>query len=348
MTGAATPAPSLEQRYLRPGRQSLSVLGFGAAAIGNLYTETTDEVAHAAVECALDSGIRYFDTAPSYGFGLSETRLGRALAGIPRTAFTLSTKVGRWIEADSTATARINAGFAVSGMRALFDYTRDGVRRSFESSLSRLKVGRIDILLLHDVGRLTHGDRHDEMLRLALDEALPAMADLRAAGLVDSIGIGVNEARACLEVMHRFDLDCIMLAGRYTLLEQREGVQVLDEAQRRGVKVIAAAPYNSGLLANAAGPGATYNYDVVGDTAREHARRIYAACAAGGVDVGAAALQLPLAHPDVVSVVAGLRTSHEVQTAVGRMKAPIPSTLWERLRREDLLDPRAPVPSRPV
>ena len=317
------------------GTQSLPSLGFGCAPIGNLYETVSEEDAEGALREALADGIRYFDTAPYYGYGLSETRLGRALVGRPRRGFVVSTKVGRRIEFSTGAS---NDGFAVSGHRAIFDYSRDGIRRSLDSSLARLRLDRIDILLLHDPGQLTHGDNHKEMLKRCLDEALPAMAELKDAGVVDFIGIGVNEQEVCLEIMPRFDLDYILLAGRYTLLEQRASVEVLAEAQKRAVKVIVAGPFNSGLLANADNPGTTYDYRPVHPTLLERARQIYALCASEDVDVGAAALQFPLAHPAVASVVAGLRTRQEVASAIHRLTAPIPSRLWTRLKEANVLD----------
>jgi D-threo-aldose 1-dehydrogenase len=332
-------------RTLAEGRVRLSALGFGAAPIGNLYTPVAEADAQAAVQEALARGIRYFDTAPYYGFGLSEERLGRALKGAPRDSFAISTKVGRCIEADEGNRSARASGFAVNGGRAVFNYSRDGVQRSFESSLRRLCVDYVDILLLHDVGRLTHGERHPQVLRQALDEALPAMAALRNSGAVGAIGIGVNEQAVCLELMPSFDLDCIMLAGRYTLLEQRESIDVMAEAKRRGVKIIAAGPFNGGLLGDARGPGKTYNYQPVDAAVLDHARALYAMCALEGVDIGAAALQLPLAHPAVVSVVAGQRSAGEVVSAVQRLRAPIPANLWNRLRLAELLEPNTIVPS---
>jgi D-threo-aldose 1-dehydrogenase len=332
-------------RTLAEGRVRLSSLGFGAAPIGNLYTPVAEADAQAAVQEALARGIRYFDTAPYYGFGLSEKRLGRALKGAPRDSFAISTKVGRCIETDAGNRSASASGFAVNGGHAVFNYSRDGVQRSFESSLRRLGVDYMDILLLHDVGRLTHGDRHPQVLRQALDEALPAMAALRDSGAVGAIGIGVNEQAVCLELMPRFDLDCIMLAGRYTLLEQRESINVMAEAERRAVKIIAAGPFNGGLLADARGPGKTYNYLPVDAATLDHALALYAMCALEGVDIGAAALQLPLAHPAVVSVVAGQRSAGEVVSAVQRLRAPIPTSLWSRLRLAKLLEPNTVVPS---
>ena len=337
-------ASVLARHRLANGRVSLSALAFGAAPIANLYEEVAEADAQAALDAAFERGIRYFDTAPFYGFGLSERRLGRAFAGRARATFSVSTKVGRRIEVDQAVTGSLNEGFAVSGRRAIFDYSRDGVRRSFEASLRRLGVDHIDVLLLHDVGSLAHGARHPQMFKQALDEALPAMAELRSAGVVGAIGIGVNEQAVCLELMPRFELDCIMLAGRYTLLEQRDSLEMLAEAGRRSVKIIVAAPYNSGLLADASGPGRLYNYQVADQAIVERARKIYAECGAEGVDIGAAALQLPLAHPTVVSVVAGLRTANEVRIAAERMDTRVPPNLWLRLRSAGLIEPATPVP----
>jgi D-threo-aldose 1-dehydrogenase len=324
---------------------SLGSLGFGAAPIGNLYAEVSDDDAHAALAQAWRRGIRYFDTAPFYGHGLSERRLGDAFAAWPRAEFAVSTKVGRLIESDMASSAAITDGFAVSGSRAVFDYSRAGVRRSFEASLRRLRVDRVDILLLHDVGRLTHGDRHASMLAQALDEALPEMARLRDEKLVGAIGVGVNEQEVGLEILPRFELDCIMLAGRYTLLEQNGSRELMNEAQRRGVDILVAGPYNSGLLGDPRGPGATYNYASVDAPTLARAHEIYAICAEFGVDVGAAALQFPLAHPAVATVVAGLRSVAEVDSAAARREMTIPPTLWRRLQDAGLVARDAVLPS---
>jgi D-threo-aldose 1-dehydrogenase len=319
-------------------------LGFGAAPLGNLYAAVREEEAQAALFAAFEIGMRQFDTAPYYGHGLSEERLGRAFAGRPRGSFVVSTKVGRRIERDESRRGPVTDGFAVSGSRAIFDYSRDGVRRSFESSLRRLGVDYVDILLLHDVGKLTHGEQHAEVLRQALDEALPAMAALRAAGAVGAIGIGVNEQAVCLEVMPRFGLDYIMLAGRYTLLEQAGSAQVMAEAVARGVRVMVAAPYNSGLLGSRDGPGETYNYVPADGATLDKARRIYAQAAAEGVDVGAAALQFPLGHPAVACVVAGMRNAAEVRVAGERMVGELPVRFWQRLKEAGLLGDEVVVP----
>lgn len=338
MTSSAEPSAPADDSPRPLPRASLAVptLGFGAAAIGNLYSAISDELAEAAVQEAYRLGIRFFDTAPFYGYGLSEQRLGHALQSLPAQDVVISTKVGRLIVSDAKG-GPAGDGFAVSGRRAVFDYSRAGIMRSFESSLRRLRRGSVDILLLHDVGRETHGERHEEMLERALDEALPAMTELKSAGACRAIGIGVNEQAACLEIMRRFDIDCILLAGRYTLLEQEASVTVLTEAMGRGIGMLVGGPFNSGLLAAPEAPGATYNYRPVDDATLERARQIYALCAAEGVDVGAAALQFPLAHPAVVSVIAGMRSAAEVTSALARSRAQIPPSLWRKLREAGLL-----------
>lgn len=325
-------------------RVRVAGLGFGTAPVGNLYAEVGEAEARDALERALRLGVRYFDTAPFYGHGLAERRLGRAFAGSQRDGFAVSTKVGRRIESDPARGETITDGFAVHGSRAVFDYSRDGVRRSFEASLQRLGLDRVDLLFLHDIGRLTHGENHPQLLRQALDEALPAMAELRAQGAVGAIGIGVNEVEVCMEMMPRFDLDCIMLAGRYTLFEQASALPMLDEARRRGVRVIVAGPYNSGLLGDPHGPGSTYNYLPADRDTLERARIIYAICAEEGVDVGAAALQFPLAHPAVCAVVAGIRNVMEVESALARSSQRLPTRIWPRLRGAGIIAAAAPTP----
>lgn len=322
----------------------VSSLGFGAAPIGNLYTPVPEEDALAAVDAAMSGGVAFFDTAPYYGCGLSESRLGNALSARPRGTYAISTKVGRLLEDEPSAPSGKH-GFAVGGRQAVFDYSRDGVLRSFEASLQRLRTDHVDVLLLHDIGKLTHGDGHPAMLRQALEEALPAMAELKASGACRAIGIGVNEEAICLELMPLFPLDCIMLAGRYTLLEQQDSRRVMEEAARRSVAILAAGPYNSGLMAGADRPGDRYNYEPADSAILAHAQRIYDVCRAHGVDTGAAALQFPLSHPAVATVVAGMRSADEVRSAVARIGSPLPPALWRTLREEGLLPENTAVPA---
>jgi D-threo-aldose 1-dehydrogenase len=334
-----------QQPFGQPGKAGarLASLAFGGAPVGNLYAGVGDEAAREAIAHAWRQGIRHFDTAPYYGYGLSESRIGDALQGIERASYTISTKVGRLIDVDEERKDRSD-GFAVDGRRAHFNYTRDGVLRSLESSIRRLRTGRIDLLLLHDIGELTHGSRHPQVLKQALDEALPAMAELRDQGVVGAIGLGVNEEAICLEVMDRFPLDAIMLAGRYTLFEQARSKAVMARAHAESVAVLIAGPYNSGLLGADAGPGDTYDYAPASPAIKARAQQFYDACASSGTSVGAAALQFPLAHPAVAKVVCGLRSAAEVDDAVARMSATVPDAVWTSLLEQGLLDKSVPTP----
>jgi D-threo-aldose 1-dehydrogenase len=320
-----------------------SRLAFGGAPVGNLYASVDDEAAALTISRAWLRNIRHFDTAPYYGYGLSESRLGAALNGLSRESYSVSTKVGRLIEADAHQTSHAD-GFVVDGSRARFDYSRDGVMRSVEASLRRLRIDHVDVLLLHDIGALTHGAQHATVLRQALDEALPAMEALRSQGVCRAIGLGVNEEAVCLEVMPHFSLDVIMLAGRYTLFEQAQSTAVMAQAKARNIAILAAGPYNSGLLGSPDGPGAFYNYAPADRAVLDKAQRFYDVLGRTHTDVGAAALQFPLAHPAVASVVCGLRSVEEVDTASERMQKPVPASAWQALRDAGLLENGVPTP----
>jgi D-threo-aldose 1-dehydrogenase len=325
-------------------------LGLGAAGLGNLYSSMSDEAASDTVFAAFDAGLRYVDTAPFYGFGLSETRLGKAL-GAPAApgGLVVSTKVGRIL---STIAGHQSARTADGFVEALpfevrFDYSYDGVMRSFESSLARLGLERVDILLAHDLGPATHGEAHPETFQAFLKGGYRAMRSLRDQGAVSNIGIGVNEIEVCLETLEAVDLDVILLAGRYTLLEQGALDRLLPECLRRGTSVIVGGPYNSGVLVS--DPDGTapiyYNYAPAPATILNRVRRIGAICAAHRTPVGAAALQFPLGHPAVVSVVAGMARPSQVSEAVAFMNRPIPDALWAELKAEGLVHPKAPCPA---
>ncbi|RDS86200.1 aldo/keto reductase [Dyella psychrodurans] len=338
-----TTKPESSQANARPDGWPRSRLSLGGAPIGNLYESVNDETAAATISRAWLRNIRHFDTAPYYGYGLSESRLGATLCAVPRDSFSLSTKVGRIIESDARQTSHAD-GFIVDGQSARFDYSRDGILRSFEASLNRLRTDHVEILLLHDIGALTHGAQHADVLRQALDEALPAMADLRSQGVCKAIGIGVNEEAVCLEVMPRFHIDVIMLAGRYTLFEQQESKAVMAQAQARDIAILAAGPYNSGLLGGDNGPGHFYNYAPADQNTLEKARRFYEVLDRTHTQVGAAALQFPLAHPAVASVVCGLRSVAEVDSADERIKIAIPADAWRALRDAGLIADGIPTP----
>lgn len=311
--------------------------GMGAAPIGNLYSPMTDAMAGATVNAALDAGIRYFDTAPYYGFGLSERRLGEALSG--RTGIIVSTKVGRLLD-PLEAPARERHGF-VDGdpFEPRFDYSSDAVLRSHEGSLKRLRRERVEILLAHDLGALTHGAQSGVHMRSFLDGGYRAMSDLKSSGAVDAIGVGVNEAAVVEHLLERVELDVVLIAGRYTLLDQQAAERLLPLCQARGVTVIAGGPYNSGILAQPAvsRTRATYDYEAAPAEVLARAEAIERVCERFGVELPAAALQFPLSHPAVDCVLAGLGSPGQVEQAVERLGAPIPEELWLALAREGLL-----------
>jgi D-threo-aldose 1-dehydrogenase len=327
----------------------LPALGFGAAPLGNLYTARSDADAVATVQAALSAHFRYFDTAPYYGFGLSEQRLGVALSpAADRAGMAISTKVGRAlvpIPAERSGSSR--HGF-IDGMpfEPVFDYSYDGVMRSFDASVRRLDGRRIDILLAHDLGEMTHGAAHLARWSEFLAGGYRAMWRLRNENVVGAIGLGVNEIDVCLQALQETDLDCFLLAGRYTLLEQSALDVLLPECVRRGVSVIIGAPFNSGILIEGIDGTipAHYNYAPASPDVIGRVRRLTAVCSAHRVPLASAAIQFPLAHPAVVSVIPGLATPEQVYWAKEFLSTPIPLSLWSDLRSERLLHPCAPTP----
>ncbi len=320
----------MRTRSLRDGL-SLSEVGVGAAQFGNLYRETNDAESTAAVVAAWDAGIRYFDTAPHYGLGLSETRLGAALAGYSRDQFVVSTKVGRLLIPTPANRDQLDPdGFVVPAAFARrWDFSRDGILRSVEGSLERLGLDRIDILYLHDPD-----DHWEEASTTGVD----ALIELREQGVVRAVGAGMNQSAMLAEFVRRCDVDIVMMAGRFTLLEQGALDDLLPLARERGVGVVAAAVYNSGLLSHpTVADDAMYNYEPAPRELIARAQAIAGVCARHGVELPEAAMQFPLQHPAVVSVVAGARTAEQVLSNVRRSEAPIPSSLWEELRDSGLV-----------
>jgi D-threo-aldose 1-dehydrogenase len=312
-------------------------LALGCAGLGNLYQPVTDEAALATVEAAWDAGIRTFDTAPHYGLGLSERRLGAALSGRPRDTYTVSTKVGRLLlpnPSDGAGDDLAN-GFAVPAThRRAWDFSADGVLRSLEASLDRLGLDRVDMALLHDP------DAHAEQ---ALREAYPALERLRAEGVVGAIGVGMNQSALPARFLRETDIDVVLLAGRYTLLDQDGLGEVLPEAAARGRSVVIGGVFNSGLL-TAPRPGATYDYAPAPQPVLDRALRLLTVTERHGVPLRAAALRFPFGHPAVACVLTGARSPEEVRDTVEQLRRPIPDALWDELRAEGLLAPGAPLP----
>jgi D-threo-aldose 1-dehydrogenase len=308
----------------RLGRSAVEVteVSFGGAAIGNLFSEVSESDARAAIDAAWDGGIRTFDTAPHYGLGLSERRLGDALRCRPREEYVISTKVGRLLGpiVPGQPVGLDTEGFAVAAHRVRrFDFSADGVRRSLEASLRRLGLDRVDLVLIHDP------DEHAEQ---ALGEAYPALAALREQGMVGAIGVGMNQAAMLTRFIEETDIDVVLVAGRYTLLDRSAGGQMLPAALRRGVSVIVGGVFNSGLLA-APGAGATYDYQAASGELISRALRLAEACEGFGVPLRAAAARFPLTHPAVASVLIGMRSPAEVTDALTLRGLDIPAALWD-------------------
>ncbi len=313
------------------GGLALTELGLGGSRLGNLYRAITDEEGTAAIDAAWEAGVRYFDTAPHYGLGLSERRLGRALAHRPRDHYVVSTKVGRLLVDDpSGGDRRDDAGFDVPATaRRVWDFSRDGVRRSLESSLERLGLDRIDVVYLHDP---------DDHWDVAVDEGYPALAELRDQGVVGAIGAGMNQSEMLTRFVRETDVDVVMVAGRYTLLEQPARQDLLPAADERGVAVVAAAVFNTGILAQSnPGEGARYDYAEVPPELLARARRMARLCSEHGTSLPAAALQFPLGHPSVASVVIGAKDGREMRANGAAFNDPVPAALWEALRSEHLV-----------
>jgi D-threo-aldose 1-dehydrogenase len=313
-------------------------LSLGCAQLGNLYREVSDEEARATVDAAWDLGVRYFDTAPHYGLGLSELRLGAALAARPRDAYVVSTKVGRLLEPADVVDGLDDEGFAVPAThRRVWDLSRDGIRRSLSQSLERLGLDRVEIVYLHDP---------DDHWNDVLETGFPALAELRAEGVVDSIGAGMNQAAMLAELVRHTDVDVLMLAGRYTLLEQEALDDLLPLCEKRGVAIVAAGVFNSGLLARAHPPdNARYDYGEAPREMVQRARAIADICERHGTTLPAAAIAFPLAHPAVVSVCVGARSAEQMERNATLYREQIPPALWSELKAEGLIREEAPVPT---
>ena len=335
-----------DKRVLGRSGVEVTIMGFGGAPLGNMYQAFSGAQARATVEAGYDAGIRYFDTAPLYGFGLSEHRLGEALRGKERDQFVLSTKVGRLLKPGDPATLDHGQFRGSLPFAQVYDYSYDGVMRSVEDSLQRLGTWRIDILLVHDLDVWTHGSEDARHARVEefMAGGYRAMVELREQGAVQAIGAGVNETAACQDLAERGDFDCFLLAGRYTLLEQAPLDEFLPLCERRRIALIIGGAYNTGILATGATPGAYFQYAPAPPEIMQRVRRIEAVCARHGVRLATAALQFPLGHPVVATVIPGTRSPAEVAQNVEIFAPEIPAEFWAELKHEGLLRADAPTP----
>ena len=308
-------------------------LGIGGAPIGSLFRTVSEDDAVATVLRGLELGLNYIDTAPLYGHGVSEIRLGRVLQDVPRDSFILSTKVGRVL--NPVDSPPVSPHFpSLPKLEAVFDYSRDGILRSLDDSLHRLNLDRVDIAYIHDA------DDHWEQ---AIGEAYPTLADLRSQGVVKAIGVGMNQWEMEARFAHGGDFDCFLLAGRYTLLDQSSLAELMSVCLEKNVSLVLGGPYNSGILASDLGPKATYNYETAPVEIIDRARRIKTVCDRYTVPLKAAALQFGLLHPAVAATIPGPRSVTEVEENFRMAGHSIPGDLWTELKHEGLIDPLAPV-----
>lgn len=322
----------------------LTRLAMGCSQLGGLYRPTSEIDARSAVDAAWELGIRYFDTAPFYGYTLSEHRLGAALRARPRDNYVISTKVGRLMLPDATVRAGDDGWAEPLPFRPRYDYSYGAILRSHEDSLQRLGLSRVDILFVHDIGRMTHGDLHETYWeQLTRGGGFRALRELRADGRVGAIGLGVNEWEIVHAAMQECDLDCTLLAGRYTLLEQESLSPLLDECVTHGNAIVLGGPFNSGILAGSR----KFNYQDAPPDVLAKVRAIDAVCHEYDVPLPAAALQFPMAHPAVASCLPGGRDVAQLRQNAAWFERAIPPALWVTLKQRGLLDERAPVPVAP-
>lgn len=325
-------AAVLPRREIRRTGLQLTTLGFGAAPIAGLYRAVDQQTARATIDAAWNGGIRYFDTAPHYGLGLSERRLCEALRDRPRDDVVVSSKVGRLLVPRIPPLARDDDMFDVPGdLTRRRDYSRDGIMRSLEATLQRTGLDRVDVLYIHDP---------DEHWREAAEEAVPTLVELREADVVGAIGVGMNQSAMLARFIRETDVDLVMLAGRYTLLEQGAADELLPAALEYGRSVVAAAVFNSGLFARDDVPDtATYNYGQAAPDVLERARLLASVCREHGTTLPAAAIRFPLRHPAVASVVVGMRSPAEVDRNLAAHAQHVPDELWADLEHRGLIRP---------
>jgi len=335
-----------DKRRLGKAGVEVTIMGFGGAPLGNLFQALSEADSLATVRACYDAGIRYFDTAPLYGYGLGEHRLGEALRGRDRDTFVLSTKIGRLLRPGDPRTLDHGPFRDALPFAEVYDYSYDGVMRSVEDSLQRLGMHRIDILLAHDLDVWTHRSESARQQRVGefMAGGYKAMARLREQGAVRAIGAGLNETAACQDLAERGDFDCFLLAGRYTLLEQAPLDEFLPLCERRRIGLIIGGVYNTGILATGAVEGAYFQYAPAPPEIMERVRKIEAVCARHRVRLPTAALQFPLGHPAVATVIPGTRAPSEVAQNLEIFAPTVPPGFWAELKQQGLLRKDAPTP----
>jgi D-threo-aldose 1-dehydrogenase len=330
-----------------PGTTSGLRLGLGGAGLGNLYQAISDDDARALLRAALADGCRTFDTAPHYGNGLSERRVGAALREAPRDDVVLSTKVGRLLVPGANAARNQHGYVDVLPFEQRWDYSAAGVRRSIEDSLQRLGVARIAVAFIHDCDAVTHGARYPDVLGQVVTQAIPELERARSEGLIGHIGLGVNDVDVCLDVLARTRVDCLLLAGRYSLIDQSALPQLLPMCVRHGVRIALGGVFNSGILATgvrAVDAPLRFNYAAAPQAWIERTAALEDICERCAVPLRAAALQFPLAHPAIDVVIAGAQLARHWADTVRMLTHPIPPEFWARLKAQRLLAETAPTP----
>ena len=335
------------------GGQGLEVtqLGMGGAALGNLYAVVDENGAAETIASAYSAGIRYFDTAPLYGYGRSENRLGLELSRYNRDEFVISTKVGYSLVPRTAEEPPESPFVDVPPLDKEFDFSRDAVLRSFEESLKRLQTDYIDILFIHDPdeGISIQPDFDDPYsvshFSRAMDQVYPALAELRAQKVVKAVGAAMNQWQMLHDFAVEGDFDCFLLAGRYTLLEQEPARRFLPLCEEKGIRIVIGGPYNSGILATGAVEGAYYNYLPATPEVLDRTRRIQDVCARHNVSLQAAALQFPFGHSSIASIIPGARSAAEIDANVGFFEESIPDDFWTDLRDQSLVAEEVPLPA---
>ena len=336
------------------GKTALHItqFGLGGTGFGNIYKAIGDQTAQATIDAAWQAGIRYFDTAPLYGGGLSEIRLGKGLAGYPRNELVISTKVGWRLEA-------LAPGDQLGGpdnvfdnalpYRGVMDYSLDAAKRSLDESLQRLNTDHVEIVLMHDPDEsISIKPNFDPYavshFKAAMENVYPWLDDLRRQGVVKAIGLGMNQWQMLTDFANAGDFDCFLLAGRYTLLEQESLQSFLPLCEKKQISIIVGGPYNSGILATGAVPGAYYNYAPAPQPILDRVQKIQQVCAGHGVTLQAAALQFPFGHPAVAAIIPGARAATELQENIAHFQQGIPADFWAEVKHLGLIDPAAPTP----